>query len=507
MRKYIIIIMLVGLISVQFASCSKTYNIGDVGPAGGYIFYDCDADNKSGNYDGLISTECGWQYLEVASQDLGSYPFGYYRVNGSSSRYEVGTDTEIGTGKTNTENLVSCMGEMASIYEERKRKDEKGLYAAEMCFDYSITVDGVTYNDWFLPSQRELNLVYTNLYKKGVGTFSAAAYWTSSECGNSESMYQGFDDGSQWSDNRSASLLVLPIRAFSVCRKNINHSWDSGSVTKKATCYESGEVTFTCTVCRQKKTEIVMPNHSWSSGVETKQVSCTSDGEITYNCLECGYEKTEIVYSLGHSYVDYKCSVCGIWGKGPAGGYVFYDCDADNYFGNGDGLISSECGWRYLEAAPTDFEKRYQFGFYRASDRSFSSIIGTYTGIGKGKTNTEVLVNAMGEATYTNWYDEHTPSCFTTKDIYAAKACADYSITVDGVVYDDWFLPSKDELDLMHSNLYSNGSFAYDYYWSSSEYHAGSAWYQRFDGTGPDYESQDYEVRDWKLKVRPIRAF
>lgn len=496
--------MLVGLVFIQFASCSKTtYKIGDVGPAGGYIFYDCDADNKSGNYDGLISTECGWQYLEVAPEDLGSFPFGYYRVNGSSSRYEVGTDTEIGTGEKNTENLVFCMGEMTSIYEERKRKDEKGLYAAKMCFDYSTNVDGVIYNDWFLPSQRELNLVYTNLYKKGLGTFASAAYWTSSELDNSESMYQGFDDGSQWSDNRSSNLLVLPIRAFSVCRNSVSHSWNSGDVTKKATCFEIGEITFTCTVCGQKKTEVIMPSnssHSWDSGIEIKQATCTSDGERIYTCLDCGYEKTEVVYSLDHSYVDYRCSVCGIWDKGPSGGYVFYDCDADNDFGNADGLTSAECGWRYLEAAPSDLEGKYQFGYYRTSDNGKALEVGTSEKIGSGKANTEALVKAMGEMAYKDTSGK-------SKGEYAAKVCDDYSITVDGTVYDDWFLPSMDELKFMYVNLYKQGMGSFPnygdyYYWSSTESSNINAWTQFFL-TG----KQPFYARYNDCRVRPIRAF
>ncbi|MBR2281558.1 MAG: hypothetical protein IJ863_02930, partial [Spirochaetales bacterium] len=46
----------------------------------------------------------------------------------------------------------------------------------------------------------------------------------------------------------------------------------------------------------------------------------------------------------------------GIGSYGPAGGRVFYDCDADNTEEDPDGednLKSDVCGWRYLEAAPS----------------------------------------------------------------------------------------------------------------------------------------------------------
>ena len=47
----------------------------------------------------------------------------------------------------------------------------------------------------------------------------------------------------------------------------------------------------------------------------------------------------------------------------------------------------------------------------------------------------------------------------------------------------DGFLPNKEELDLLHDQKVAGvvGSFASDYYWSSSEYGSYSAWYQDFD--------------------------
>ena len=215
-------------------------------------------------------------------------------------------------------------------------------------------------------------------------------------------------------------------------------------------------------------------------------------------------------YSYAKDFLEKCKQLAGVYDVGdvgPAGGYVFYDCDADNKSGNADGLISTECGWRYLEAAPEDLSGRYRFGYYIAEgDKYCSAVGGTSTAIGTGKANTEALVKAMGNETYTG-------DLYPEKGIYAAKACADYSITVDGIVYDDWFLPSKDELNLLYENLFSKnlGAFRHDYYssyWSSSEYTRSPsdsnsrAWVHNFSN---DYQCDSYRYLD--DRVRPIRAF
>ena len=92
------------------------------------------------------------------------------------------------------------------------------------------------------------------------------------------------------------------------------------------------------------------------------------------------------------------------------------------------------------------------------------------------------------------------------KPDYAAKLCADLVITKDGVVYDDWFLPSKDELNLLYQNIYRNNlsGFFEDLYWSSSESVANNAWYQLFIFSSGN---QNTGNRNYEGRVRPVRAF
>ena len=74
-----------------------------------------------------------------------------------------------------------------------------------------------------------------------------------------------------------------------------NHNWNSGTVTKAATCAATGEKTLTCTVCSQTKTEVIPKTaHTPAAAVqENKKAStCTEKGsyEAVVYCSACGAE-------------------------------------------------------------------------------------------------------------------------------------------------------------------------------------------------------------------------
>lgn len=85
-------------------------------------------------------------------------------------------------------------------------------YAAKVCANYSAGGK----DDWFLPSKDELDLMYENLQKEGLGGFSSNDYWSSSEYGDnaSNAWYQNLSSGVQGNFGRSPNFRVRPVRAF-----------------------------------------------------------------------------------------------------------------------------------------------------------------------------------------------------------------------------------------------------------------------------------------------------
>ncbi len=71
-----------------------------------------------------------------------------------------------------------------------------------------------------------------------------------------------------------------------------------------------------------------------------------------------------------------------------------------------------------------------------------------------------------------------------TVDILAGCAtagiAADIADDYELIGYTDWFLPSKNELNLLYQRKAVVGGFDNDYYWSSRENHSYGAWVQYF---------------------------
>lgn len=112
-----------------------------------------------------------------------------------------------------------------------------------------------------------------------------------------------------------------------------------------------------------------------------------------------------------------------------------------------------------------------------------TSTTATATILGSGSANTTAIIASQGNT-----------------GTYAAKICKDYT---DGI-YNDWYLPSKEELNKLYVNKVAIGGFIINgRYWSSTESAVDKAWNQYFYN-GTQYSStKNTDTYD----VRAVRTF
>lgn len=83
------------------------------------------------------------------------------------------------------------------------------------------------------------------------------------------------------------------------------HKWNSGKITKAATCTAAGTKTYTCTSCGATKTEkIPATGHAWDDGTVTVAPTETSDGVLLITCTRCKETKTSRIPAIGYPFVD-----------------------------------------------------------------------------------------------------------------------------------------------------------------------------------------------------------
>lgn len=101
-----------------------------------------------------------------------------------------------------------------------------------------------------------------------------------------------------------------------------------------------------------------------------------------------------------------------------------------------------------------------------------------------GSWGTNMTTGATLDAVYAG--KANTVRIITTQGAgYAAQICSDYSVTVNNEYYDDWYLPSRYELQLLYNVI--GGGIPY-FYWSSNENTSSLAWAVRFtDGATGGY--------------------
>jgi len=354
--------------------------------------------------------------------------------------------TEIGTGLTNTYAIIA-----------QNDPTSTGLitYAAGLAHAYN----GGGYSDWYLPSKDELNKLYLN--RVAIGGFVAIHYWSSSAYDSDDAYLQFFDHGLQGANYKNNSYNIRPVRTFYnlipstilfADGTTVSKKIGSGTYVNSVTGAGSGTITYssgtTTTATVDANTGVVTP-----VGVGTTIISAVKTATVTHSTVTSTYTLTVSaagIYAIGDT--------------GPSGvGKVFYITN-----GGLNGMEAAPNTWNGGTVDPTAQWKTANI-----------DTAGTSTAIGAGYANT-----------YTYMIGAEHP---------AAALCRAYT----GGGRNDWFLPSKDELNQMYLQKENIGGFLADLFWSSSQLDSNLAWSQSFTYGGVKYY---YNKGNFQY-VRPVRAF
>ena len=217
---------------------------------------------------------------------------------------------------------------------------------------------------------------------------------------------------------------------------------------------------------------------------EIKSISMSSN--ITTSKTKTSSVSTNISTPKTKSTTTYG-KTYNIGDDGPGGGIIFYHSKAGFDVYEPDGSVK-KC--HYLEVSKFDLGE-ISWCTQEYSNTSCCNIASTLTAVGTGRINTFKIINTHKGETI-------------TKENCAAYACHSYSTATTKA--GDWFLPSKDELNLLYKKLGKrvllSNTTNDNWYWSSSQGNIDLAWGQSFSD-GDQYNFNKY----YTYSVRAVRAF
>jgi uncharacterized repeat protein (TIGR02543 family) len=188
-----------GSSNVALTGIWEEYKVGDPGPAGGWVFYDGGSYTVKSVTCDSVTANFSWRYMESTKNSICATHWyigsGVHDVSG----------TAIGDGYYNTWELYNSTV-AANIVGNNP--------ASYVCWNYTTA----GYNNWFLPSSSELNILYTNIRDK----IEAKVYWSSTELitgvvpyrYSDFAYYEDFSNGNCTYYSKTDYHDVLAVRMF-----------------------------------------------------------------------------------------------------------------------------------------------------------------------------------------------------------------------------------------------------------------------------------------------------
>ena len=154
------------------------------------------------------------------------------------------------------------------------------------------------------------------------------------------------------------------------------------------------------------------------------------------------------------------------------GGIVFYVDESGQH-----GLVASVSNIGSFDWEPTSWGA--------SSWNNYTNIIGTTTLFGFGESNTNSIISQLPIS-----YVQQSASAKANQHQFNG--------------FNDWYLPSKEELELMYYHLNDENTFSNGEYWTSSQYNINFAWsyFVSLSNNGSFYIPKGENAI-----VRPIRSF
>ena len=426
---------------------SMVYSVGDtvtIGDIECVIAYDAGSEQSWGRY--ILCEKHDLNYYEPDLGTGGVEEVYSGKQWGDSGVADDAIDGSIGEGKNNTDILI-----------------EK--YSSNTYLWYYVNQHRIkTGKQWHVPSLSELRILYEN--KDVIGNFTINLseyrfYWSSNQFFSPFqgylAWYIGFSIGNENAENKNYTgnrvrcvlyateadldewtAIKTPIEI--TCETegaDIRYTLDGSDPTEESTLYNGQfEVTPPVTIKARGYKEGMLASDVASYEVEIPVVPVTvpmalPDGSVLF-------------YDRGTSYGEYKINDSGYPER--------IDGAVD------DGSAESQ-NWRYLICDQDDLGN----SFNEWGPRNTSEGL-TGTSVGYGLPNTKAMV-----AKYPNNNDYWWKLIKEKRDSTSL----------------DWFMPSKDELNILYDNMSvipSLGGVALNdlTYWSSSEDGSGGAWWQYF---------------------------